>query len=196
MKIYLSPICILLSLTLQSQKTINDSLPYATIPEAHENFTPGTVLSRVIDGLGFRYYWASEGLLAANSECAPGNEGRSIKQTLDHIYGLSAVILNAAKKQPNNSTTQPEKLDSKAQRKKTLKNLWEASELFAASEDLNTHNIIFESENGVVSYPLWNGINGPIEDALWHAGQIVVLRRAAGNPINSKVNVFLGKLNE
>jgi len=196
MKIYLSIISLILSITLQSQESMNDSLPYASIPDAHENFTPGAVVSRVIDGLGFRYYWASEGLTANNLEYAPGNEGRSIKQTLDHIHGLSAVILNAAKKQPNDRTTQPEKLEPVAQREKTLKNLKEASELFAASEDLTEHNIIFETKKGTATYPFWNGINGPIEDALWHAGQIVVMRRSAGNPINSKVNVFLGKLND
>ncbi len=196
MKILLTSLLVLVSLTLQSQEMTNDSLPYAAIPEAHENFTPGTVVSRVIDGLGFRFYWASEGLTEDNLDYAPGNDGRSIKQTLDHIHGLSAVILNAAKKQPNDRTTQPEKLEPVAQRKRTLENLREASDLFAASTDLNAHNIIFETKKGTANYPFWNGINGPIEDALWHAGQIVVMRRSAGNPINSKVNVFLGKLNE
>lgn len=175
---------------------MNDSLLYATIPEAHEKFTPGTVIARVIDGLGFRYYWASEGLTEGDLDYAPGNEGRSIKQTLDHIYGLSALILNAAKKQPNDRTTQPEKLEPLAHRKKTLENLKKASELFGASTDLNEHNIIFETKKGTANYPFWNGINGPIEDAIWHAGQIVVMRRSAGNPINPKVNVFLGKLND
>lgn len=196
MKILVLSLTLLLSLTLQSQEKMNDSLPYATIPEAHKSFTPGTVLSRVIDGLGFRYYWASEGLTVDNLEYAPGNDGRSIKQTLEHIHGLSEVILNAAKKLPNDRTTQPEKLESMAVRKKTLKNLKEASELFAASTDLKAHNIIFETKKGTATHSFWNGINGPIEDAIWHAGQIVVLRRSDGNPINSKVNVFLGKLNE
>lgn len=193
---FLGSLALLLSLTLQSQNTMNDSLPYATIPEAHDTFTPGTVIARVIDGLGFRYYWASEGLTADNLQYAPGNEGRDIKQTLAHIYGLSAVILNAAKKQPNDRTTRPIKLEPVEQRKKTLENLKEASELFSNSSDLNEHKIIFESKNGTADYPFWNGINGPIEDAIWHAGQIVVMRRSAGNPINAKVNVFLGKLND
>lgn len=196
MKICLSLLTLMLCLTVNAQEMNNESIPYHSIPEAHENFTPGTVLSRVIDGLGFRYYWASEGLTEDNLAYKPGNDGRSLGQTLTHIYGLSATVLNAAKNVPNNSTTRPEKLEPTAQRIKTLENLKEASELFAASTDLKAHNIIFEGENGTATYPLWNGINGPIEDALWHAGQLVVLRRSAGNPINSKVNVFLGKLNE
>ena len=183
-------------LTVQAQDRMNDSLPYSSIPEAHENFTPGTVVSRVIDGLGFRYYWASEGLSESDLAYAPGKEGRTINQTLDHIYGLSAVILNAAKKIPNDRTTQLEKLNYTAQRKKTLENLKQASELFASSTDLTDHTIVFVGKNGEVTYPFWNGLNGPIEDAIWHAGQLVVLRRSTGNPINPNVNVFLGKLND
>ena len=196
MKTLFSSLILFITLTVQAQDTMNDSLPYASIPEAHENFTPGTVVSRIIDGLGFRYYWASEGLIETDLTYAPGNDGRSTKQTLDHIYGLSTVILNAAKKLPNDRTIQSEKLNPTEQRKKTLENLKKASELFAASTDLATHTIVFKSKKGSVTHPFWNGINGPIEDAIWHAGQLVVLRRSAGNPINSKVNVFLGKLND
>ncbi len=195
MKLFLTSLFFTI-LTVQSQDMKNDSLPYASIPEAPEAYTPGAVVARMIDGLGFRYYWATAGLTTSDLDYAPGNEGRSLRQTLDHIYGLSAVIRNAAMKLPNDRTTQPEKLAPLAQRRKTLENLKEASVLFAASTDLGEHNIIFESKNGVVSYPFWNGINGPIEDALWHAGQVVVMRRSAGNPINPKVNVFLGKLND
>ena len=61
MKTLFSSLVLFIALTVQAQDTMMDSLPYASIPEAHENFTPGTVVSRIIDGLGFRYYWASEG---------------------------------------------------------------------------------------------------------------------------------------
>ncbi|MFS4493702.1 DinB family protein [Maribacter sp. 2308TA10-17] len=196
MKVLFSSILILVSLTCNAQEMTNDSLPYASIPEAFENYTSGTVVARMIDGLGFRYYWATHGITEDNLKYEPGNEGRTIDQTLDHIYGLSAVILNAAKKMPNDRTTQPVKLEGLERRQKTLENLKEASTLFASSTDLNEHHIIFETKNGTAQYPFWNGINGPIEDAIWHAGQIVVMRRSAGNPINPRVNVFLGKLNE
>lgn len=196
MKIYFSLISLILCINLQSQDKMNDSLPYAQITETDKTFTPGTVISRTIDGLGFRYYWASEGLTVDDLTYTPGNEGRSISETLEHIYGLSTVILNTAKKLPNDRTKQPEKLNALEQRKRTLENLKEASDLFAASTDLKEHEIIFETKKGTATYPFWNAINGPIEDAIWHAGQVVVLRRSAGNPINSKVNVFLGKLND
>lgn len=39
-----------------------EQLPYYEIPEPAESYTTGGVLSRMMDGLGFRYYWATEGL--------------------------------------------------------------------------------------------------------------------------------------
>jgi len=62
MKTLFTSLLFLGSLTLQSQETMNDSLPYATIPEAPQEYTAGSVVSRMIDGLGFRYYWATEQL--------------------------------------------------------------------------------------------------------------------------------------
>ena len=86
--------------------------------------------------------------------------------------------------------------DGNHTKKATLENLKTASTLFASTENLSEHSVIFKRANGESEFPFWNNINGPIEDAVWHAGQVVVLRRSAGNPINPKVNVFLGKLNE
>ena len=35
---------------------------YYNIPEAPKEYTAATVSSRMLDGLGFRYYWASYGV--------------------------------------------------------------------------------------------------------------------------------------
>ncbi|MGI9552197.1 MAG: DinB family protein, partial [Aurantibacter sp.] len=182
--------------TLMSQETMNDSLPYATIPEAPENYTAGSVVSRMIDGLGFRYRWATQGLTEKDLSYNPGNEGRTIAQTLNHLYGLSRTIVNSAKKEVNDFTIKPPELSIPEKRKATLENFKTASELFLKSEDLTQHNVIFKRADKTTEFPFWNNINGPIEDAVWHAGQIVVLRRSAGNPINPKVSVFLGKLRD
>lgn len=178
-----------ISMNIQGQ-----NLPYYQIPDAPETYNSGTVVSRMIDGLGFRYYWATEGLTENDLNYKPGNEGRTASETIEHILGLSRVILNSARKLPNDRT-QPQKLDLtyKQKRAETLLNLKEASTIFKTVEDLSGFSIVFVSASGTRDFPFWNNINGPIEDAIWHAGQIVVLRRSAGNPINPKVNVFLGK---
>lgn len=196
MKICLSLISLMLFTTLQSQDTMNDSLPYATIPEAPQEYTAGSVVSRMVDGLGFRYYWATDQLTDNELDYAPGNDGRTIRQTLGHLYRLSEVIANSAKKQANDGTMKGPELTFDEQRRATLTNFKTASELFVKTEDLNELSVIFKRAKGESEFPFWNNINGPIEDAIWHAGQIVLLRRLAGNPINPKVNVFLGKLNE
>ncbi len=175
---------------------MNDSLPYATIPKAPEMVTPGTVISRMIDGLGFRYYWATEGLTSNELEYQPDNEGRTIAETMDHVYNLSLTILRSAQKRPRDFSKKQSPMDNDKKRKTTLENLAEASSLFKTTEDLAEHKIIFVRSRGTSEFPIWNQINGPIEDAVWHAGQIATLRRLAGNPMNPKVNVFLGKLND
>ncbi len=55
---------LLLSLIITGMKAqdTQSELPYREIPDPPENYTPGTVVSRLVDGLGFRYYWATEGL--------------------------------------------------------------------------------------------------------------------------------------
>lgn len=175
---------------------MNDSLPYATIPKAPEIVTPGTVVSRMIDGLGFRYYWATAGLTTNELDYRPENEGRTIAETMDHVYSLSLTILRSAQKQPRDFSVKQPQMDNAEKRNRTLEYLSEASTLFKTTEDLDEHKVIFVRSKGTSEFPIWNQINGPIEDAVWHAGQIATLRRIAGNPMNPKVNVFLGKLND
>ena len=171
-------------------------MPYYEIPEASEKYTPGTVAARMIDGLGFRYYWATEGLRAEDLAFRPNDDARTSEETLDHIFGLSNVIVNACLKQPNDRTKENPELDYEEKRKQTLINFKTAADILRESTDLSEYNIVFKSEQGVREFPFWNNINGPIEDAVWHCGQIVLLRRSSGNPFNSKVSVFNGKLRD
>jgi hypothetical protein len=53
----------------------------------------------------------------------------------------------------------------------------------------------FNSDGNRSSYPIWNLINGPLSDVLYHTGQIVSFRRTSGNPIAKGVNVFMGAKN-
>jgi len=196
MKILVIAILLASSFSMNAQEQLNDAVPYASIPEPPERFTPGTVVARIVDGLGFRYYWATEALKQTDYDYEPGNDGRTITQIMEHIYGLSKIIVNTAKKQATDYTLEKETLTLEEKRQKTLENLKTASEHYAASTDLSAHKVIFRRASGESDFPFWNNLNGPIEDAVWHAGQLAVLRRSAGNPINPKVNVFLGKLND
>jgi len=170
-----------------------DTLPYYEIPAAPEHYTSGGVVSRMIDGLGFRYYWATEGLTEEDLAYKPGETNRTVGETVDHIYGLSNVILNVASKKPNERREESAKPSSFNEiRKATLKNLVKASALMLAAESLEDHKAIFVRKSGTSEFPFWNMINGPIEDAVWHCGQVVSLRRASGNPMPSGVSVLQG----
>ncbi len=179
--------------TMNAQDVSEKELPYHQIPAPPETYTAGTVVARMIDGLGFRYYWATHGLTADNLSYKPSDKNRTVDETVDHLYGLSRVIYNSAKKDINDRTVPQDVITSfDHKRRQTLQNLKMASDIFKKVTDLTDHEIIFKNKNGTVKFPFWNQINGPIEDAVWHSGQLAVMRRAAGNPIDPEVNVFLG----
>lgn len=172
---------------LNAQETMKEKLPYSQIPENPEEYTAGTVAGRMIDALGFRYYWASEGLRTEDLEYRPNKEGRSTAETIDHILGLSNVILKAATQE--DSSTPKKDMNYAQKRALTLQNLKKASDLMKAAKDLTKHELKF---NEKFKLPFWNNINGPIADAIWHSGQLVVMRRSSGNPIAKGVNVLMG----
>jgi hypothetical protein len=197
MKLMLIPILLFcLSQTL-SASTVVDTLPYYQIPEAPEKITAEGVLIRMIDGLGFRFYWATEGLKPQDLAYKPNEKARTSEETIDHILGLSYIIVNAFQKKANVKTgEETSKLSFEVKRKQTLENLKTASDLLKANTaDLAEFKIIFGGKK-TTEYAFWNLINGPIEDAVWHVGQVVSFRRSSGNPFNSKVSVLTGKLGQ
>lgn len=184
------------NMSAQEKNTTKDSqgLPYYQIPDYPESYSPENVAARMIDGLGFRFYWATEGLTEKDLEYSPGNDGRSTGHTIDHIYGLTLTILNASLNKPNVFPRDDEELTFEEKRALTLINIEKASQVLKDqnANTLENNKVIFQSENGSSEYPYWNMINGPIADAIYHTGQIVSHRRSSGNPINPNIRQFLG----
>ena len=178
--------------------TSGEELPYYQIPSYPETYTPGTVAARMIDALGFRYYWATEGLREEDLKFRPNAQARSSMETLDHIHGLSKVIVNASDQKANEPGPDEKRLTFEQKRAKTLQNFKRASDLLKAhgGHEVEDFKIVYGSGEKTTEFPFWNLINGPIADAIWHVGQIVSFRRSSGNPFNSKVSVFHGKLTE
>lgn len=189
---------ILISTILKAQEFDNTELPYYEIQDYPEKYTAGSVAARMVDGLGFRYFWATEGLREIDLRYKPSEEGRTCGETIDHIYGLSMIILNATKEEINDFTRKRTPLSYEKKRQKTLENLNQASNILKRSnaDQMEKFKVIFKGNNGTSEYPFWNNINGPIADAIWHCGQVVLLRRSSGNPFNSKVSLLNGKLRE
>ncbi|KAB1159674.1 MULTISPECIES: hypothetical protein [Tenacibaculum] len=165
-------------------KTMNSQeLPYYEIPQAPKEYTEGTVASRMIDGLGFRYYWATEGLKEKDLQYKPSKEARNMFDTLDHILVLSIMTLSAVE-ETEMKFPKEGSLTFAEMRKLTLENFKKSSDILRTSNDLSKYVMKINRGNGKVQeYPFWNQLNGPIADAIWHVGQVVSFRRTAGNPL-------------
>lgn len=173
-------------------------LPYSQIPDYPEDYSSGNVVARMIDGLGYRYYWASKDLRKSDLKYKPSDDGRTTMETLQHIYGLSIAIVNAPKGEPNMRPIDLTGHSYQELREMTLQNLKEASNLVSGktSKDIDSYAVVFKRGERQSDFPFWNLINGQISDAIYHTGQIVMMRRASGNPIHPKVDVFMGKNRE
>ena len=182
---------LILCTSVFSQEESKDKLPYYEVPEYSKEFTAGTMAARMVDALGFRFYWASNDLTEKDLAFKLNEDGRSTTETIDHIYDLSKIIVNSTLKKPN-SRGDKEEMTYTEKRAVTLKNLKTAAEILRTSDDISEFKIIF----GEQKIPFWNQVNGPIADAIWHCGQIATYRRASGYPINPKVNHFSGKVRD
>ena len=80
----------------------------------------------------------------------------------------------------------------------TLENLQEASSVLngKSSEELAALDLVFKREDRTSEFPFWNLLNGQLSDAIYHTGQITAFRRASGNPVDHRMNVFTGKNRE
>lgn len=186
---------IVLSMTFQSNAQENP-LPYHQIPDYPAEYTASNVAARMVDGLGFRYYWATKDLRKEDLAYKPSEEARTTRQTLDHIYGLTRTIMHAPQSKINSSPQ--EELSFEELRKSTLENIALASKLLKEGKegDIDGYKIIFKRGDNTTEYPFWNMINGPIADAIYHVGQVVAFRRASGNPIQKGVRMLTGKAAE
>ncbi|MDN3493471.1 hypothetical protein [Winogradskyella bathintestinalis] len=167
-----------------------EKLPYSEMPEYPKEITASTIAARMVDALGFRFYWASDSLIEKDLNFKANADGRTSFETIQHIYDLSQIIVNATLNRSNSSNDND--LNYLELRSKTLHNLKSAADILRNSDDVSQFKIKF----GEREFPFWNQINGPITDAIWHCGQLSIYRRTTGNPINPKVNFFTGKLRE
>lgn len=183
---------ILIVCTMKTSAQHEDALPYREVPEYPDNYTAGTMASRMIDGLGFRFYWATEGLRDQDLAFRPNEASRSSGETIDHILLMTQRIVNAVQQK---STTPPKALSFHEKRRYVLNSLKTVSEILHNStpEDLESYTIALGNKS---TLPFWNFVNGQIADCIWHCGQISSFRRMTGNPFSANVNLFRGEVKE
>ena len=188
----------LININAVAQKKQIQKLPFKSIPEASKNYESGNIVVRMIEGLGYRYYWATEGLQADDLDYKPSDSGQSTKETLEHIHGLASVLKNVSLNLSSIIPVPSQPEDLVQLRKQTLNSLEEAALNFKnkTPKELAELKVIFERGGKQSSFLFWNMINGPLADALYHTGQVVSFRRSSGNPLPKGVNVFIGKTKE
>jgi hypothetical protein len=171
-----------------------DTSVFYQIPDAPESYAPGNILTRMVDGLGYRYYWASNELTTADLAYKPSESGKSCLETMEHIYELSVAIETIASGEVCIRPYPVIDLEYEELRHQTLANFWVARNAFLnqTEEEIEKRKVVFQNGENKSEFPFWNFINGQLSDAIYHTGQIVVFRRANGNPINSNVRVFSG----
>lgn len=171
------------------------SLPFETIGDYPETYASETVLIRLIAGLGYRYHWASKELRLEDLTYQPSPEAQSLRQTLEHLYGLAETIKNGSLNRASQRPKDFSQMSYETLRKGTLVFLHEALTALEKlpPNSIGLHQVKFQRSEKTTAFPYWHMINGPISDALYHTGQIVSFRRTSGNPLHPNVNVFMGK---
>ncbi|MDX1686092.1 MAG: hypothetical protein R3275_12715 [Saprospiraceae bacterium] len=173
-----------------------EKTPYFNqIPDYPEEVTPASVLTRMVEGLGYRFYWVTKDLRPEDLEYRPSDDGKSTLETIEHILELSRMVRNSIEGLPNIRPVPDEDLSYPELRARSLENLKVVSQALRAdlTQEIEGFNVTFQRGETTRTYPFWNMINGPLSDALYHTGQIVAYRRASGNPVDPNVSVFHGK---
>jgi hypothetical protein len=150
------------------------------IPDYPENVSGTSVLVRLLDGLGFRFRWSTEGLSEEDYQFRPAPDCMSVEELVKHVWGLvnwvcQSIQLNIFRKQD----------DIQLVRRSVLEMTHALREALLSMSDEGLAAI------QIRELPFWHIVNGPVADALTHVGQINSFRRLAGNP-TPKANVFWG----
>ena len=164
----------------------NQELPFEDISKTPNDLTATNTLLRMVEGLAFRYRWATENLSEENIKFKPHPTSMSVEEVNAHIFDLvdSTNRVFGGEKQNKDSLNSFHKL-----RIKSLNILADLSERLKEMSDEDLSEI---EKNTSRKLPFWYWINGPLADALTHVGQITSWRRIAGNPQLKGVNLFIG----
>src|ERR1041385_709039 len=151
---FISVVCfVALSKVTYAQEKL---LPYRQLPGAPGTYSAGAVASRMVDGLGFRFYWATESLRSEDLVFKPSKDARTARETIEHIYDMSFMILNAT----TGTINSDQKLDLSFEelRRRTLENFKSASDNLRTSSDraLKGYAAKFKDGDQIVARPLWD----------------------------------------
>jgi hypothetical protein len=162
---------------------------YTTLPDPPASMSAGAVLSRLCDGIGFRYRWATEGIGPGDLRFAPAAGCMTLAELLAHILELLEWV--ARHLGMDVTAVGPADGDPAALRSRTIGLAADLAARFRGMTDADLDAVRISSSRGD-SLPLWNMVNGPLADSLTHVGQVLSWRRLAGSP-PPPADVFRGR---
>ncbi|MBX2873359.1 MAG: hypothetical protein KTR30_14705 [Saprospiraceae bacterium] len=198
--IYVS-LCSMLSLHLSAQgsgvsaENSKENKHFERVPDYPERLTTGTSLARMIDGLGFRYYWGSRDLTPEDLAYRPSEEARSTLETLSHIHYMVLFIENIVKSEVTVFPEPALEVSYQELRASTLESIQSISAKLSNmdAESFSKLEVKIKAGQDEMQFPIWHLLHGPIGDTYYHLGQVVSFRRTTGNPIDPNVQPFFGK---
>lgn len=168
---------------------------FKQINEYPNSFSGANALLRLTEGIGFRYYWGTENISESDLSFTPGNENRSIHETLNHILYMAIFVANSLEGKQTSFPEPSGTLPFSELREETLNKLLQIRSLLASStdKDLEAKMLKIAANGSSFETAVWHLINGPMLDMGYHLGQLVMMRRSNGNPIDPKVEPFFCK---
>jgi len=186
----------MLSMHLSAQDiNLKASKHYESITTYPDNFTTGTSLARIIDGLGFRYYWVSKDLTSEDLAYRPSAEARSSLETLSHLHYMVLFMENTVMGKVSTFPEPAVEMSYEELRSTTLGRIENISNKLSNMDTESIAKLELKIKAGPndMKVPFWHFLQGPIGDAYYHLGQIVSFRRTTANPIDPTVQPFMGK---
>ena len=160
-----------------SQDNISQ-LPYNKKPKYPKKITAGIVMAKIIDELGYKYYWATDSLL--NDELRYRFSSSNLPRLLlKGVYQMSENIINYTSENKTKPELKLEEMSFEDFRKNTLLNLKEASSILIKNEEASL-------------FLNWDLFMKPIAFSDTYCDQIILFRENIGNPVKIK-NDFIGQ---
>ena len=135
-----------------------------------EQMSSSALMCRIVDGIGFRYYWATFDLTESTYNFKPGIDRWSIYDTLAHIWDTADWISRSLGLEKNFKPVESLEL------RNSILEMYYAIRMCFHNMDDNTLKSIT-----INKAPFWNLINGSLEDMLSHVGAIDNMRRTDGD---------------
>ena len=145
----------------------NQELPFKDISKTPKDLTATNTILRMVEGLAFRYRWATENLSEENIKFKPHPTSMSIEEVNAHIFDLV---------DSTNRVFGGEKQNKRFLKfffsKVRIKSLHILADLSERLKEMSDKDLLEIEKNTSRKLPFWYWINGPPADALTHVGQI------------------------